>query len=119
LGLKSLERRLADPSTETAQLFRRYARLLQARRTHPAFHPTAAQQVLTAHPAVFALRRGTQDGQTILALHNVSPTEQEIDPSTLDDGRGARDYREVISGRAVPATAPIRLAPCEIAWLVA
>jgi sucrose phosphorylase len=118
LELRELERRLADPSTEAAQVFGRYAHALQTRRTQPAFHPVAAQRVLAAHPAVFAVQRGPRDGQTILALHNVSAAEQAIDLASVDDRPGVRDYRDAISGRAVPAGSPIRLAPYEFLWLL-
>ena len=114
LDLDELERGLADPTTETAQVFGAYARLLSVRRAQPAFHPNASQEVLASGPAVFALRRGPRDGQTILALHSVGDAVQRIDPRRLGD---ALSYTDLLSGRTVATDEPLELAPYEVLWL--
>src|SRR5205823_6286375 len=81
LDLPRLEASLADSTSETAQVFARYASLLAARRAEPAFHPNAPQHVLSVGPSIFALCRGASASSRILALHNLSPLSQSIDLS--------------------------------------
>src|SRR5262249_49883100 len=82
--LGDLEALLADPSSEASQTFNRYAQLLVARRAEPAFHPNASQQVLAAAQQVFGVRRESQDGTAVIALHNVSATLQRVDLAVVD-----------------------------------
>lgn len=99
LDLGGLEQRLQDPGSEAAQVFSRYARLLELRRRQPALHPQSPQQVLDTGPAVFGLRRGPRAGQTLLALHNLSPTAQAPDLAREGVGR-------------------VELGPYEACWLL-
>jgi glycosidase len=117
LDYVALERRLADPSAETAQVFRRYGALLRARRAQPAFHPSAPQAVLRAGSAVFALRRGPLHDQTILALHNVTNEPLVVDVAALDRDVGDRGYVDVLAGRASEHHARFPLGPYAVAWL--
>ena len=113
LDLADLERRLTDPSSETAQVFSRYAHLLRARRAQPALHPNAPQEVLALGPAVLALRRGPRNGQTILALHNTRGEAQLVDLTALGD----EDRVDLLSGRTVEPSRGLELRPYEVAWL--
>jgi glycosidase len=117
LDLVDLERQLADPSSEVAQVFSRYARLLQARRSEPAFHPNAPQEVLHAGDAVFALRRGPRDSETILALHNLSAEPQSVSLTALDDTDHPPVYKDIVSGQTVDGSEPLRLLAYEVMWL--
>ena len=68
-----LEQELAAPTSLRALVFDGQRELLRMRRAHPAFAPTAPQQVLTLDPRVFAVRRTSHDGRCeMLCLHNVS-----------------------------------------------
>ena len=116
LQLGLLQRRLADRGTETAQVFQRYARLLAVRRTQPAFHPAAPQQVLDLDRAVFGLRRGPRNGQVILALHNVSGSPRQVDPQALGIRRD-QQWEDLLAERLVDAEQPLVLAPYGQAWL--
>jgi sucrose phosphorylase len=116
LDLANLERRLADRTSEAAQVFARYARLLTARRAQPAFHPNAPQEVLAAGPSVFALRRGPHDGQTILALHNVGGEHKAIDVSVLGEG-ASRSHQDLLSGRRIDRDKATELEPYQVLWL--
>lgn len=118
LPLGEVERRLADPASETARVFAGYQRLLAARRAQPAFHPAAPQAVLDAGPRVFALRRGPHDGHTVWALHNVGETAAQVDPAQLGGGAGGPAH-DLLTGETVPLDRPLRLEPYGVRWLAA
>jgi glycosidase len=111
LGLSELQARLADPSSETAQVFAGYSRLLEARRLQAAFHPNSPQRVLAAAPGVFAFERGPWQGQTILALHNLTATAQTVPQP------GAASWVDVITGRRCPSGDSLKLGPYKVLWL--
>ncbi len=68
-----LESELAAAGSLRNQVFNGLRRLIQARKAEPAFHPSGAQQVLAADPALFCLVRTSPDGASrVLCLHNVS-----------------------------------------------
>lgn len=118
LDLPDLERQLADASTEVAQVFARYAQLLEVRAAQPALHPSAPQRVLPSQPAVFALRRGPWQGQSLVAVHNLTGMTQVIDPGSL--GLAASEsYADVISGRWLTPGAGLRLDAYGTVWLQA
>ena len=111
LAIPEVERRLADPATQAAQIFSRCARLLEARRRQPALHPNAPQRVLAAGRSVFCLERGPREGQTLVALHNLTPETQTV---SLPGLSGCLD---AISARSFPGEGPLRLGPYEVLWL--
>ena len=117
LLLSDIEQRLADPASETARVFAGYRQLLTARRAQPAMHPAAPQTVLTVLPGLFALRRGPRDGQTIVALHNVTSGPLTVDPSTL--GLGGSVARDILTGRMVDVSEALTLPPYGVFWLAA
>lgn len=68
-----LQNQLADEDSLRFKVFARYAKLLKARSSNPAFHPHGAQRIIAAHDSVFALERISPDGKfRVLCLHNVS-----------------------------------------------
>ena len=86
LDLATLENELVDPSSLRHRAFRRYVRLLRARRASPAFHPHGVQKVLDCGEAIFALLRVSPDGsQRVLCLHNVSDQSQNLTMKENDD----------------------------------
>jgi glucosylglycerate phosphorylase len=122
LSLAEIERRLADPSSEAARVFAGYRRLLEARRAQPAFHPAAPQAVLDLGPGLVALRRGPRDGQTILALHNVTASDVQVDPAALGFAEtgtagAGQSAHDVVSQEALDPTRPITLPPYGVRWL--
>jgi sucrose phosphorylase len=80
LRLAEVRAELADGRSLRARVFGGYRRMLSVRREHRAFHPDAAQEVLDLGPEVFALRRTSpEDGETILAVHNVTGRSLQLD----------------------------------------
>ncbi len=85
-------------------------------RDSPAFHPNGPQEVLSLHPAVFALLRSAPDGsERVLCLHNVSGEDVEVhlEPGTLPSGGTLRD---LVSGRAL-GSGRISLETYQTVWL--
>ncbi len=112
LDADTVEDQLADADTFRAQVFDGYRRLLVTRRDHVAFHPNSTQTVEDLkNRQVFALRRTSDNGDSILALHNVSGREQPV--SLPVDYRGSRDLltSDVVEGETVS------LSPYGVRWL--
>jgi sucrose phosphorylase len=77
LQLNALETALQTPGTLRQQVFNGYLSLLQQRAASPAFHPQAAQQILSMGRSIFAVLRTSLDGtQRMLCLHNVTTGPQ-------------------------------------------
>jgi sucrose phosphorylase len=97
------ERELADASSLRHHIFRRLARLLRARASHPAFDPHGGQRVLDAGSAVFALQRGPRGADEVLCLQNVSDKSQTLKLDWQEIfGAGAGGAHDLITGRVVP-----------------
>jgi len=78
LTLKSLETDLSDPNSLRAKVFQGYKKLLSARASYPAFHPAAAQNILSFGKGIFALERVSLDGlEHMLCLHNITAIPQQ------------------------------------------
>ena len=104
-----LDSELDDSNSLRAKIFAAWKKLLGVRRTHAAFHPASAQQVLELNPRVFAIQRGSP-GEQVLCLHNISNeqvTIRDFIPSGSRPIYGSRDLKEV----------PTELAPFETVWL--
>lgn len=75
----TFESELTDEASLRYQVFRRYAQLLRARSSSPAFHPHGEQKVLNCGDSIFSLLRTSPDGsQCVLCLHNVSNQPQNV-----------------------------------------
>lgn len=115
LDLIKLESRLSDPRTETAQVFARYARLLEVRRRQPAFHPLSGQRVLETGSAIFALVRGPWEGQVLVTLHNVTNSPQVVTGEwSTEEGDG---WEDLITGDHLGPARGMELAPHQVVWL--
>jgi len=112
----ALEAQLADPHSRPARILRAYRRLLNLRRQHPAFHPQAAQEVLSLHPGVFAVRRG-EGPNAVLVLVSVHPTALTV-AAPRQEGLPRAPWRDVLSGETV-STPTITLAPYQVRLLTA
>ncbi len=113
---EALEQELADPASLRHRVFYPYHHLLRVRAAHPAFHPNGPQEVLSLHPAVFALLRTAPDGsERVLCLHNVSGTEVEVrlGPKGLPSTEHLRD----LIGRKRLDSGRITLEAYQTIWL--
>lgn len=119
IDVPALVRMLRNHRTWVSKVARRFGRLIRRRIAVPAFHPGAAQQVLSLNPHVFTVLRTARNGERVLALTNVSSREEEIAvPREVAGDTTA--WEDLISHRRVPlapAGIEIRLGPYEVLWL--
>lgn len=115
LDLHHLDSILNNPESLRFRVFDGYMRLIQARISHPAFHPLGGQIILDVDPALFVVERRSRDETArIIALHNV--TGQTI-TTALPRNAYAKSSRDVITGMQYNTDAPLSLAPYQILWL--
>ncbi|HEX5807041.1 MAG TPA: alpha-amylase family glycosyl hydrolase [Anaerolineales bacterium] len=117
--LSPLESELSDPSSVRHQVFQRYAQLLQARSTSPAFHPHGAQQVLDAGDAVFALLRISPNAvERVLCLQNITDQSQQIGVEKLA-GLSPGPFTDLSTGQVIngSSTNGLSLEPYQTLWL--
>ncbi len=114
LQRSELEAELTSAESLRQRVFDGYRALLAARTSHAAFHPQAAQEVLTVDEAVFGLRRLGREGEVILCLHNVSGEARTL---TLD---ASGEWEDMVNGGRISAEGnrlTVELPPYAIAWL--
>jgi len=108
----ALESELGDPTSLRARVFGAYRNLLRARAADEAFHPFAAQQILTLNRGVFALLRTSMDGGSrVLCLHNVSARPQRVRVDRI----GAA-WRDLLTGE-MGSSNMLELPPYAVRWL--
>lgn len=123
LALAELEADLTEKRGLRTCVFGRYRVLLNARRSHAAFNPHAAQRVFEGDRRVFGvLRTAACGGDWVLCLHNVTNTRVTVDIAT-GEVAAASTWIEMLSERpySVSANRTIRvtLRPYEVNWLAA
>jgi sucrose phosphorylase len=116
-----LKDRLKDPGTAANQIFSAFGRMIRIRVETPAFHPNAAQEILTGNPAVFSILRIPEPrNQAVLALTNVSDRIQSVSVSLKALGICENEWRDLLSEGGVNAdsgTLFVELKPYQIRWL--
>lgn len=96
--------------------------LLDVRKSHTSFHPFGGQEILTLHPAVFALLRTSPDAsERILGLQNISDQDLtlSLDLNLLPFKR-ADSVLNILNQKRIPVsedTLHLNLAPYEVLWL--
>jgi glycosidase len=113
---------LGDETTLRHAVFEGYRDLLTVRTAEAAFHPNAAQRVLDLHDAVFTLlRRSTETGETIIAMHNVSgkPATIGIDLASqgVPVGKMPVNLTSPADYHVDGSTLHVALAPYQTTWL--
>ena len=116
LSLADIEARLADPSSDAARVCAGYRRLLEVRRSLPAFHPASPQTVLDFGGPMFSIRRGPRDGQTIVALHNVT-SDTLFGPPYSFGLRDAASARDLLTGETFTPDSLFTMPPYGVRWL--
>jgi len=124
LDRTALESELADPASLRHQVFTRYAQLLKARASSPAFHPHGRQRVIDCGEAVFAVLRLSPDGgERVLCLHNVSGDAWRAEmawENTFDSVPQGGNLTDLISGQRfhLPRGEGLYLRPYQVMWMV-
>jgi len=98
---------LSDPDGRRARVLDALARLLRARRRHPAFDPSAPHQVVDTPPSVFAVRRTGPAGE-VDAWHELAGETVTV--------RLPRGGKNLLSGAPVEAGTHT-LAPYQVLWV--
>jgi sucrose phosphorylase len=111
----------AQPASRQARILSSYRHLLNLRQEQPAFHPLAAQQILSHDPGVFSLvRRSLDEKQIVFCLVNVTSETCQLRPG-LDHGLPANSaWQDLIGGQSYAATSSglqITLKPYQSCWL--
>jgi glucosylglycerate phosphorylase len=117
LSVAQLAEELADENSLRACVLRDYRRLLSVRRKLSAFHPDAEQQVLDLGPGIFALRRcSRRDGRSVLAVHNLTGRQVEID---LSAAAPRAHHADLLTGGLLKRgeLRKLPLAPYQFRWL--
>jgi sucrose phosphorylase len=85
LELVELESDLADPNSLRSQVFGRYRQLLLRRSASAPFNPHGTQEVLDMGRRVFAVLRGSPNGDKhVLCIQNVTAQTQSVATHTLE-----------------------------------
>ncbi|WP_457571883.1 sugar phosphorylase [Desulfovulcanus sp.] len=116
---EELRELLSDPKSVTARVFSTYTGLLKKRRSEPAFHPDASQEILDLPDEVFGfVRRPSKDGAgDVYCIHNVSAREQRICLSELDNGLKNVKMVNILNGAELEDEVILR--PYQCCWLKA
>jgi sucrose phosphorylase len=115
-SVELLLQELVQEGSIRQRVYTAYMHLLAVRTAEPAFHPLAAQRILSLNSGVFALERTAHDGTRVIALHNVAGV-----PLTLDiPVASASTWRDLLSEQSYTATGDglrISLPPFAVVWL--
>ena len=117
LKLAQVESLLSNRATREAQVFARYARLLEVRGRQPAFHPRSGQRALDAGPGIFALARGPREGHAVVTLQNVTDSPHVAAGDWPGGARG--EWEDLVSGERFDSGSALQLAPYQVLWLLA
>lgn len=110
LQLDELQNQLADETSLRFKVFTRYAQLLKARSSSPAFRPHGEQRILDIHPSVFAVERTSPDGNSrVLCFHNVG-----LQPISLSTNSGSAI--DLFTGQELQGST-ITLEPYQVRWM--
>ncbi|QDL94662.1 DUF3459 domain-containing protein (plasmid) [Paroceanicella profunda] len=118
LDRAALDADLANPTSLRARVFAGHRALLDLRRSLPAFHPKAAQEVLESAPGVFALRRGAGE-DAVCVLVNLTDAACDVPlPQAAAGFARLLDPTGVEALSGAPG-ATIALPPYGVRWLTA
>jgi len=111
----------AGSDHQAARVLPEYLRLLHLRRTEPAFHPAAPQQVLDLPRGLFGVRRDAADGHRLWMLANLTDRTIGCAMSRVDRHWQRARWRELIGGWEADGGAlasRLLLMPHQVVWLV-
>lgn len=105
---------LEDPSSVTHQVFYELVRLLDIRKSIPAFHPDAYQEVLDPGTAFFGLYRSDDSHSKLFSISNITAESQMVDPSLLPFDKAY----DLIAQNNVNIRTGLSLLPYQTVWLI-
>jgi sucrose phosphorylase len=124
LQVEALLKEINSPGSLRNRIYSGFSEMLQARRTSPAFHPSARMEILPTVPAAFGLVRiSTDKKERLLCLVNLAPTTTVTSfPSIALGGGSTTHFTELISGQPMTAVLSgkdftFQLEPYGVYWL--
>ena len=112
---------LDEKESLPAQIFQWYSRTLRVRAGCPAFHPEAAQEIVSLGSSLFALKRESTDGAlSVFCLFNFKPEETAVtEIDLLDEVFPDKKARDLISGGEIDwaEKGVLSLRPYQALWL--
>lgn len=114
---QELEEHLSQSNDITHYILSRYKELLQIRKQHPAFSPTAKQEVLDLGKEFFALRRASEE-ENILCISNITNAHRSLDRKSLIPYIAEADtYTNILTGDQRTIEEELQLKPFQTVWL--
>lgn len=111
-SLKEIEAALAGGDWLRQQIYTHLGKLIQLRRRQPAFHPDNPMTLYDSENALLVMRRHQpESGDGLLCVFNLGgrPVETRLPV--------AHTLQDVVSGRKVDGTQPVRLDAWQFMWL--
>ena len=112
LNVADLELQLNDPNSFRSKIFSDYLKMVKIRIVQPAFHPTAAFEIMDLGPKIFAVKRQSEK-QTINAIVNVTSKRTVLD---LKATVGKPKATDLITGKTIESENTV-LFPLQYLWL--
>jgi glycosidase len=103
---------LKNPGTFRSRIFYPFVRMIETRKTQPAFHPKADFEILHIDPKVFAVTRRSKE-QTIYTVTNISSRRADV---SLSDAKAPRRMTDLLTGEIFSSDALV-LHPYQFLWL--
>lgn len=113
----TVERRLQDPDSDATAVTSVLAHALRVRRDQPALHPDAAMEVMSAGRSDLVMLRRRGGGQTLVAVHNVTPSRLTLVLGRLGSRTGLA-WTDCLSGSSETHGSQLQLEPYAVHWLI-
>jgi len=121
LNIHKLNNELETENSLRNLVFNGFQKLLQVRRSQPAFHPNGRQEILHLHDSVFAVMRMDENGRSwILCLHNVSDQTIILNVEFNFLKTAVHTIRNLLNGKQFPLSENqhvLKMSPYDIIWL--
>ena len=114
VDVAALEAELDDPRSLRARVFAGIRRMIEARRSHPAFSPYAGQVIPDAPPDVFLIARTASNGKDVLCATNVTASA-----ISFPLPRGNLEWTSLPGFPEVSADGTVLLPPYGVSWFAA
>ena len=113
-----LEKLLDDPETHHHKVFNELKRLIGIRKNQKAFHPDAAQYILTLPLGLIGIWRESLDGkQNIFSITNITADEKTLPLHDIHT-ETSKNLKDLISGEVYQGNDnAITLSPYQTIWL--
>ena len=113
----TLERRLEDPESDATAVLTVMKQALARRAELPALHPDADMELLSHDRMDRVVLRRNHDGQSLVAVHNMTSSRLTLDPARLG-GDPETAWTDCFSGQMLHPHRLHAMEPYAVLWLV-